>query len=150
MEKYREKLKLQNWLYAIGAVILIAVQVLSFNQIIAPAAGDEHWHGMWNGFIAGASFGVTAVFLYGIFVNRRALRNEAKLKKLYAKAHDERAAKIVSQAQAAGLQSFLILGIVAVIVAGYFNTTVSVTILACIFAAAVITLGCKIYYRCKY
>lgn len=150
MEKYREKLKMQNWLFAVGVLVLIAVQILGLNEVITPAAGDDHWHGFWNGMMSGAAFGVTIIFAAGILVNLRAMKNDAKLKKLYAKEHDERTAKIVYQAQAAGMQTFLIVGLVALIVAGYFSTTVSVTILACVFTAAVITAGFKLYYHYKY
>lgn len=150
MEKYREKLKIQIGLFLMGALVLIAVQILGFNEVITPVTGDDHWHGFWNGMMAGAAFGVSAVFLAGIVLNVLALKNEKRLKKQYAKDHDERTAKIVSQAQAAGMQAFLVVGIVAMIVAGYFSTLVSVTILGCIFTAAMITAGFKLYYHFKF
>lgn len=149
MEKYREKIKRETGLLLIGALVLIAVQILAFARRITPTAGDSHWSEMWNGFIAGASFGVTALFVVGIVVNLLALRNEKRLKKLYAKENDERTQQIVSKAQAAGMRTALILGIVAVVAAGYFNSTVSLTILACIFAASLITIGFKIFYNLK-
>ncbi|MDO5400068.1 MAG: hypothetical protein Q4F17_03685 [Eubacteriales bacterium] len=149
MEKYREKLKRETGLLLIGALVLIAVQLYVVIQV-APAMEDSHWYSMWSGFIAGAAGGVTALFIAGIVINILALRSETRLKKLYAKANDERQAKIISSAQAAALQTILIVGIVAVIVAGYFNPTVSLTILACVFLSSLITAGFKIYYSRKY
>ena len=66
MEKYRQSLKMQNLLIAVGTLCLIAVQVLAFCGVFAPTVSDAHWAGMYAGFIAGAAFGVT------VFVRHRA------------------------------------------------------------------------------
>ena len=53
MENYREKLKIHNILYGIGALALLAIQVLAFTGIVSPVGADERWHSFYNGFIAG-------------------------------------------------------------------------------------------------
>ncbi len=150
MEKYRGKLKKQIWINAAAAAILVAVQILAFSQVIDPLAADNHWADMWNGFIAGASMGVMALFIVGIILGIRALMNEKALKKLYIKENDEREKNIAIEARSAGAQIFLIGGLVAGIVAGYFSVTVSITVIACILALSVISGILMLIYRKKY
>ena len=66
MESYREKLKLQNVVFAIGCVALALFSVLGFLGEagvvkLAPSVGDGHWQSRWRGFISGASFGILAM-----------------------------------------------------------------------------------------
>lgn len=156
MEQYKEKLKTQNILLgicgtALGLFSLCAwLGEMGVIPFFMPTTGDSHWQSMWRGFVSGASFGILALMLFGLAKNSRALRNEKELKKLYIKEHDERTAQITVRAQAAATQAFLLLGLVAVIISGYFNATVSLTILACVLATSLIALLFKLYYRVKY
>ena len=126
MESYREKLKLQNVVFAIGCVALALFSVLGFLGEagvvkLAPSVGDGHWQSRWRGFISGASFGILVLLLTGLIRNLRALKDEKKLKKLYIKESDERQAQIVAKALCEAMRATLILGLAAVIVAGYFR-----------------------------
>ena len=155
MDNYREKLKMQNWIFAAGSVILAVFSVLGFAAEaglvpLTPIAGDSHWQSQWRGFISGASFGILAFLLFGFIRNIFALRDEKKLKKLYIKEHDERQIQIWTSARAAATQAFLLLGLVAVIIAGYFNATVSMTILICVLINSSLGLWFKIYYNKKF
>ncbi len=156
MENYREKLKVNIIITAIASFILAAFCFLAaageagIFPFFVPTAGDSHWQSMWRGFCCGASFGILAMMLFSLIRNVPALRNDEKLKKLYVKEHDERAIQIWTSARAAGLQTFLLLGLVATVVAGYFSVPVSLTLLACVFAASLISLAFKIYYSQKF
>ena len=155
METYRTKLKEQNWILAIACVILAAFCVLGFLAeagliSLTPTAGDSHWQSRWRGFVSGASFGVFALMLFGLIRNLLALKDEKKLKKLYIKENDERAIQVWTSARAAGCQAFLLLGLAAAIVAGYFSVTVSLSILACVFGTSVLCVAFKIYYSRKF
>ena len=88
MEIYRSKLKTQNILYGIGALALLAIQILAYTGVVTPVGLDERWHSFYNGFIAGAAFGVMALFLVGLIMNLRAQRNEKAMKKQYIKEND--------------------------------------------------------------
>jgi hypothetical protein len=147
MEKYKRSLKLQNGLYLFGAALLIAVQVLAFCQIIQPVAADSHWAARWNGFIAGASFSVMCIFMLGLFFNLRALLSETALKKLHAKAFDERSEQIALHAQACGARIFLIVMLPVLIVCGYFSVAVSVSCLCCVLLLSVIIAVAKLYWH---
>ena len=155
MEKYKEKLKLQNLFLAAACVILALFCVLGFAAeaglvSLTPVAGDSHWQSQWRGFVSGASMGVLALMLFGLVRNLLALKDEKKLKKLYIKENDERTIQVWTCARAAGCQAFLLLGLVAAIVAGYFSVTVSLSILACVLSAAVLSLCFKLYYYNKF
>ena len=156
MDNFREKLRIQNLIMAIGCFVL-AVCCLLFTAgeagilpFLTPAAGDSHWQSMWRGFVTGASFAILAFLIFGLVRNIRALHNEKLLKKLYIKEHDERSIQVWTSARAAALQAFLLLGLVAIVAAGYFSVTVSLTILGCVWFASIIGLLFKVYYSKKY
>ena len=154
MESYREKLRLQNVVFAIGCVALALFSVLGFLGEagvvkLAPSVGDGHWQSRWRGFISGASFGILGLLLTGLIRNLRALKDEKKLKKLYIKESDERQAQIVAKALCEAMRATLILGL-AVIVAGYFSMTVSLTLLVTVLLVSLMTLAFKLYFGKKY
>ena len=155
METYREKLKIQNVTLVVACDILdvfCRLGILGEAGImhLTPAAGDSHWQSQWRGFISGASLGILALLLFGLIRNLLALRDENKLKKLYIKESDERQAQICTLAMSAAMRASLVLGLVAVIVAGYFSVTVSLTLLASLFAVSLATIGFKLYFMRKY
>ena len=137
MEKYKEKLKLYNILLGVGIVVLAAFAFLAVGSelgwfsVLAPTAGDEHWHSAWYGYITGSSIGLLAVMVFCLIRNCRALKDEVRLKKLYVKCNDERTVQIQTLARNTTMQILLWVGLTATVIAGYFNVTVSLTILAC-------------------
>ena len=156
MKEYRAKLKIDTLITAISAVILAAVSALATaNEIglvdlFSPMAGDSHWHSRWNGFVTGASAGLLILMVLILVRNLKAMKDEKALKKLFIKDNDERTAEIYKSAQAAAYRTVLLVGLVAVIVAGYFNVTVSLTILVSIMIAAVIGILYKVYFSRKF
>ena len=119
-------------------------------SLLTPAVADSHWQSMWRGFISGASVGVLALMIVGLVRNILALHSDDALKKRYIKDHDERTIQICTNARALSMQIFLLAGLVAVIVAGSFSVTVSLTILACVLLHSLLGLGCNLYYRHKF
>lgn len=146
MEKYKKSLMLQNICFILGALCLTAVQVLAFLRVFKPATGDSHWANMYAGFIAGASLAVTAIFVFGLIRNLLAMQNEEKLRKLYAKEHDERNIQIGYNAQSGAYRLCLIAMIVAIIVAGYFSATVSLTCLVVTLVQSLVGVAFKLYW----
>ncbi len=155
MEQYKEKLKITNWFLSIGCLVLAVFVGLAIGselgwfQILQPVAGDSHWQSAWNGFICGASFGVFALMLTLLIRNRRALKDEKKLKKLYVKEHDERTVQITTLARNTAMQILLYVGLAATVIAGYFSITVSITILVCTFVCSCTSLLLVGYYSKK-
>ena len=156
MEQYKEKLKITNWFLGFCCVVLAVFAVLAVGgelgwfHILRPMAGDSHWQSAWFGFVTGACSGLLVLMLVGLIRNLGALKDEKKLKKLYVKEHDERTIQIVTLARNTAMQILLLTGMVAVVIAGYFSITVSITILACIFASSVISLLLMAYYSRKF
>ena len=149
MENYREKLKIHNILYAIGALALLAIQVLAYSGLVSPVGADERWQGFYNGFIAGAAFGVMALFIVGLVMNLRALRSEKALKKQYIKETDERSRQITAMGKSAGATIFLLLMVPAAIILGYFNVTVFITCIGCVLALSLLMACSKLYFSRK-
>ena len=155
MKDYKEKLKLTRVIFAIAALIILTFSVLAILSEcgvirITPLTGDEHWHSLWRGFICGASIGITAYIILGLVRIFKAIHNEKKLKELYIQENDERQHQIWTSARALSMQIFLTFGFVAGIVLGYFNVTVSITVLSCVTVHALIGILCKLYYSRKY
>lgn len=155
MEQYKEKLKSARIIYTIAALILIAFSVLCLLSEagivnITPSTGDSHWQSQWRGFISGASCGIAAFFVVGLMRISKALKNDDALKKLYVQAKDERQQQIWTSARATAMQICLIGGLVAGIVAGYYDVTVSVTILVCTVLYSLVGVACKLYYSRKF
>lgn len=149
MENYREKLKIHNILYSVGALALLAIQVLAYSGLVSPVGADERWQGFYNGFIAGAAFGVMALFIVGLVMNLRALRSEKAMKKQYIKETDERSRQITAMGKSAGATIFLLLMVPAAIILGYFNVTVFITCIGCILALSLLMGGAKLYFSRK-
>ena len=155
MKEYREKLKANLGVMIAAAVILLVFSLWAmgaeFLDLPFPKpAGDEHWISMWRGFISGATFGVAALLIIGIIQARQALRSEEKFKKLYIKENDEREQMVCRTAASTALRSFLLLSLVAVIIAGYFSITVFLTLIAVTLVQSLLALGFKLYYRKKF
>ena len=155
MEAYKEELKLSCRITAVFCVILAVVSVLGFAAEaglveLTPVTGDSHWQSMWRGIISGASVGILALMIFGLVRSLQALKDEKKLKKLYVETHDERQIQIWTAARALSMQIFLMVGLVAALIAGYFNATVSITILVCVLVHSLMGMACKIYYSQKF
>ena len=154
MEQYKEKVKAQVRNLAVGiavwALICVLGLVFEAGDVLLPVGGDSHWASMWHGFISGAAFAFLALMALCLVRNLKALKNEKSLKKLYIAETDERNIKIWTSARSASMQIFLMLGLGAGIIAGYFSMTVSITILACVTIHSLIGGACKLYFSKKY
>lgn len=155
MEQYRNRLKIQNWFCSISCLVLVVFAILAIGSelgwfhILIPATSDDHWHSTWYGYICGTSVGVFAVMLTCLIRNTRAINDETKLKKLYVQTHDERNMQIQTLARNTAMQILLCAGLVATVIAGYFNVTVSITIFVCIWISSSVNLLLISYYNKK-
>ena len=155
MELFRDKLKMQNLVIAICCFILAVFSFLAaagqagIIGFMEPATDNTHWQSMWRGIITGMSFGIMIVMIAFLVRNILALKDEKKLKKLYVETNDEREIQIWTAARSTAMQLFLMAGVVAAIVAGYFSMTVSITIIVCMFLQSMTGLFCMLYYRIK-
>ena len=134
LEKFRDKIKLDNLTIALACFILALFSFLAamgeagIIPFFNPTGGDHHWQSMWRGFISGAALGIIGFMVVCLIRNIRALKEEKLLKKLYIKEHDERTIQIWTAARASSMRTFIILGLVAGLIAGYFNMVVCITL----------------------
>lgn len=149
MEKYRSKIKMQCVLLVIALAALLAVQILAWLRVVQPVVGDTQWAERWNGFIAGLAASLTFFCVVALVMDLWALHDEKKLKKQFVQVNDERVIRLTQEAQSAGARIFLFLQLVAVVVCGYFSVTVALTCLVCLFAQALLLVGCKLYWWLK-
>ncbi len=156
METYKEKLKLENRILGLSALFLAVFFILfmlaeaDLVAIPTPLTGDSHWQSRWRGLCSGASFGIMGLMFYIMYQNSKALKNDAALKKRYVKAKDERTVQIQILARSSALMAFACLSLVAALIAGYFSMAVSLTLIGCIYALAILTAGFKLYYKKKF
>lgn len=155
MEQYKEKLKKQNIVLLLCILALALCSALAFaSEIglvdITPSFPEKHWMSLWRGFVGGASTGILCLMVFCLVRNYLAMMDEKKLKKLYVKMHDERTIQLFHNARSAAMSVFLIGGLLAVIVTGYFDPKVSITILVCVMVCSSLCLWFKAYYDKKY
>lgn len=156
MKEFKEKLKVQNTITLFCCIVLFLFTVIvilaeaGVFPVLVPLTGDTHWHSRWRGFITGASTGILALMVLKLIRSIKALKDEAKLKKMYIEVTDERQIQIWTAARAESMRAFVLLGLVAGIVAGYFSVTVSVTIIACVTIHSLMGFGFKLYYSSKF
>ena len=155
MELFREKLKVQNLAIAMCCFILAIFSFLAaagqagIIGFMQPATDNSHWQSMWRGMVTGMAVGIMIVMIAFLIRNILALKDEKKLKKLYVETNDEREIQIWTAARSTAMQIFLMVGVVAAIVAGYFSMTISITIIACMFLQSITGFFCMLYYRIK-
>ena len=155
LEKFRDKIKLDNLTIALSCFILALFSFLAamaeagMIPFFNPTGGDSHWQSTWRGFISGAAFGIIIFMVVCLIRNIRALNDEKLLKKLYVKEHDERTIQIWTAARARTMQTSVILGLVAGIVAGYFNMVVCITLIAFVFLQSITGAAFALYYSYK-
>lgn len=155
MELFREKLKVQNLAIAMCCFILAIFSFLAaagqagIIGFMQPSTDNSHWQSMWRGIVTGMSTGIMIVMIAFLIRNILALKDEKKLKKLYVETNDEREIQIWTAARSTAMQIFLMVGVVAAIVAGYFSMTISITIIACMFLQSITGFFCMLYYRIK-
>lgn len=155
LEKFRDKIKLDNLVIGLSCFILAIFSFLAamgeagFIPFFNPIGGGSHWQSMWRGFISGATFGIIIFMVICLIRNIRALHDEKLLKKLYIKEHDERTIQIWTAARARAMQTFMILGLVSGLIAGYFSMVVGITIIAMTTLQAFTGLFFALYYSYK-
>ena len=155
MDTFREKIKVQNMAIGMCCSILAIFSLLAaageagFVGFMQPVTDNSHWQSMWRGMTMGMAVGIIIVMVAFLIRNILALKDEKKLRKLYVESNDEREIKIWTAARSTAMQIFLMVGVVAAIVAGYFSMTVGITIIACMFLQSITGFFCMLYYRLK-
>jgi hypothetical protein len=144
MDHFRKQVKgsLIGYLFGIVACILAVFFATRFRERL-----------IWEthiGFLWGIGTALTGVLLYCTIRSIGALRDQEKLKKLYIRETDERTRLVQQKSGSIGMNIACIGLVLAAAVAGIFNITVFVTLLAAGLFVCVIRGILKIYYFNKY
>lgn len=148
MANFKNSLKTQTIMQVAGALVLIAVNVMSFTGIISPPAW-ETWSDVWTGFISGASAAALILLLAGMVMNIRALKNESAFKKMYIRENDERRLEICHRSAHASYWPDAVGLLLGAIISGYFSPVVSITCIACLMYICAVRIVFKIVYSRK-
>lgn len=144
MEKYYKKIKKRMIYEIILTIALIPVAIFTvilFFKIDGPIHGNTVLDFL-GGFINGIRGGIVTAFviyLFSLFVrDMKSIKDEKKLKELFITEHDERRINIHEMASRTSFIIILYIVILAALVCGLFNTTISLT-LFCVWLFIVIT-----------
>ncbi|HOO33793.1 MAG TPA: hypothetical protein PLB99_11725 [Thermotogota bacterium] len=150
MEKYRKILRKRIYLMAIAIITAAILLLLQVSGLLSTKLESEFSTGMVSGFQSGLLTALIAVFTVVIVRYQKALKDKMKLQLLYNRENDERK-KIIKQKSGGNIVIFYSVVIVfAAIIAGYFNTTVFHTLVACALFQLVVSSLLKLYYLKKY
>jgi len=139
MEEYKKILRNRKILYLVFGILLLPVAIatlyLFYNMgsVMTGSSIAEFFGGMLNGIRAG--FGVAAlIFLFmRAFQYHRALKDDAKIKELYIQEHDERTIALNEKSSKISFNVILYALLISCVITGFFNPTISLTILAVLF-----------------
>jgi hypothetical protein len=149
MEKYRETIKKRVRLFAVLALIFIALLGLSTYQI--SLSGDTYEDGFLVGFQSGGAVGMIFICIAMVMKYARALKSEEQLKKMHICENDERRKLIWEKSGGHIIIACAIIFIAAAIVTGYFATfEIFVTLYCCAVFLLLTKITLKLYYNRKY
>lgn len=151
MENYRTIIKRRIVIYSVCIVCsLVFVVCAALWGYSLSQGSDQHASDFTNGFPVGVFSAFIAIMLMTILRYRKALRDEAALKALYVREHDERERMISVKIGGAGYNIVFGTVLLGAITAGFFDTAIGLTLMGVTLLMALVKLSLKIYYYKKY
>ena len=140
----RLRAKLKKRLMWAGVYNLFVVLIIFVNRFI----GNQYsLSDMASGFTTGVFIGIELLVVIGIFKIQSALNDEAKLKMLYIKEHDERTLAINEKIGGLGI-NLIIAGLgLATVITIYIDQTVFFTILGVLQFTVLVKGSLKLYFH---
>lgn len=151
MTEYRAVIKRRIAIIAVCAVCALAfvltAGIWSYRQSIG---SEEHIRDFSNGVFTGIFCAMTAVLLVNILKYRAALKDEAKLRALYIKEHDER--WLLIQSKTGGWAYQFVMGAVVFAAVGltFIDEKIGFTLMVVGSFMAFVKLGFLLFYSRKY
>lgn len=133
--------------FGIIAILLVAtVGCWGYSRIGKTTHIDDFMHGAQ----AGLFTGFFVMMFRDIIKYNRAIKDANKIKAIYIEENDER--KKLIRDKIGGLGFDLIMGVmmIAIVIAGFFDDTVFITLLGTLAFMAVVKLSLKIYFNRRY
>jgi len=148
MDAFKRKLKIRiAWLLAAMLIIVISYLVILLWGNRMPSS---IFHQNGKELATGAFVGMIAVILVYIFRTASCMSSKEKMQELYIRENDERRCLIMQKTGSLGFRiSAVGLGLAA-IVTGFFNPTVSLTLLGAIIFLLLVKMSLWTYYSRRY
>lgn len=146
MDKMKQevKSKLTYW-ERLCALFTILMATNIWNSF-RPINGGDNFTDFFRGFQLGVAMAFLVCAIVKVIRFRKILKNEEAIRAFYIKEHDERTMTIWNKSGGTVLYTCGVLIIGAAIVAGYFNSTVFITLTLCGLFLLLVKNGLCIYY----
>ena len=150
IEKMRETLKRKN-LMAFAIILLSSsLSIIVRRPSVAALAANAQHLDFVRGFVTGMSIVLDIVFIYIIFKNYTAMKDDNKLMRLYNEMNDERMMKIESLAGKETIKISAVILLVLALISSFVSLACTVAIVVSIAVMAVVKVICKSYYTRSY
>ena len=143
----RRRLRRERILLAVILVAWAALLALTLSDQLPALHADLRASGFLSGFMMGmftVAAGITARQVLGL---RRALRDEAELRRFLARENDELQAHLEREVARTYVQLMPALAVIAVLAGALVSFESMVTVAATLVFLALVLLGVKIYYK---
>ncbi len=142
LARFRSKLK-KRLMWA-GVYNLFVVLIILVNRYLG---NKFSFSDMASGFTTGFFIGIELLVVIGMLKIQSALKDDAKLRALYIKEHDERTIAIENKIGGLGI-NLIIAGLgLATVITIYIDQTIFFTILATLQFTVLVKGGLKLYYH---
>ncbi len=142
MKEFRKKLEKKVKICSLFASSSILIFIGS--NLLFDGASD-----FANGLITGFFSGLMVVIIFNLVRMTAALQNEKKLREMYVAETDERNIAIGKETSNTAVTISTMCLALAVIVAGFINVTVCITLAAALLFSAIVTISVRAYYNKK-
>ena len=149
MEAYKKSMQsLIKWVI-LGLIVSLCITVglyIYSQQQMNKTHICDFIHGIQTGIFTGLFLGL----IFSVIKIKRILKDESSLKQAYIKSHDERSQFIFFKI---GTTSFYIetfILFLGIIISGFFNATVAITLLAVLFIKLILKKILKVYFEKAY
>lgn len=149
METYKRSLQsLIKWII-LGLLLSLCVTIglyIYSQKTMNQAHINDFVHGVQTGISAGLFVGL----IRGAFKIKKILKDESSLKKEYIKSRDERTQFIFSKMGTTSFYVEMFVLLLGIIVSGFFNEIVTITLLAVLAVKIILKITLKTYYEKTY
>jgi len=146
MENYKKSLSAGIKFMYIGLALsmLVTVGLLFFSYSLMD---NSHIGDFVHGVQTGMFGGIFIALILGLLKNKKALKDEDSLKQSYIIANDERSKFVFSKISltAVYVEHFFLM--LAIVISGFFNEIVCLTLLAILFISIVFKFSLYLYYN---
>jgi len=142
MEDFKKKLTRK---YRLITVFCCFAMLMHFGLIYCVKSADDFVVDL----VSGMSSGIMIISVFNLMKIHTALHNEEKLREMYIRETDERNISIVKETMKTSSDVSLMVTAFAVIVSGFFNPVISMTLGISLMVDAVITVAVQCYYNKK-